>query len=197
MADIQPDDMEVYRIVNSILTSNTFVLNLPGSDYCWIIDIGDFEAINSYIHGKTIKGVFITHTHYDHIYGLPVLLEHFPDCLIYTSAEGKEGLASDKFNFSGYHGDPIVYDGPNVRVLDDGDIVEIFDGIELHAMITPGHDKSCVTYYTEDSAFTGDSYIPGFDVVTTFPRSNKEDSKISLEKIHELLKIRTIYPGHK
>lgn len=116
---------------------------------------------------------------------------------MYTSADGKEGLASDKFNFSRYHGDPIVYDGPNVRVLDDGDIVEIFEGVELHAMMTPGHDKSCVTYYTEDSVFTGDSYIPGFDVVTTFPRSNKEDSKISLEKIHELLKTRTIYPGHQ
>ena len=116
---------------------------------------------------------------------------------MYTSAFGKEGLTSDKFNLSRYHEDPIIYDGPNVRVLKDGDIVEISDGVKLYAIMTPGHDKSCVTYYTDDSVFTGDSYIPGFDVVTTFPRSNKEDSKVSLGKIYELIKTRTTYPGHK
>lgn len=189
--------MKIEKVINSVFTSNTFILASAYCEFCWLVDVGDVDTILSSLHGKTIKGVFISHTHYDHVYGLPVLLEHFPDCLIYTSAEGKEGLASDKYNFSRYHGDPIVYEGPNVRVLEDGDIVEIFDGVELHAMMTPGHDKSCVTYYTDDSVFTGDSYIPGFDVVTTFPRSNKEDSKISLEKIHELLKTRTIYPGHQ
>ena len=141
--------------------------------------------------------MFITHSHYDHIYGLLSLLERFPDCIVYTSAAGKEGLASDKFNFSRYHGDPIIYDGPNVKVLEDGDIVEIFEGVELHAMMTPGHDKSCLTYYTDDIVFTGDSYIPGYAVVTTFPRSNRDDSKISLEKIYELISTRKFYPGHK
>lgn len=197
MADIQPDNMNVYKIVNSVFSSNTFVLTSLGSNYCWIVDIGDIRPIISYIQGQSVRGVFVTHTHYDHIYGLPALLKRFPDCLVYTSPDGMEGLASDKFNFSRYHGNPIVYDGPNVRILEDGDIVEIFEGVELHAMMTPGHDKSCVTYYTEDSVFTGDSCIPGFDVVTTFPRSNKEDSKNSLGKIHELLKTRTIYPGHQ
>ena len=189
--------MQISKIVNSVFTSNTFVLTSDGTAWCYLVDVGDIEPILEMIDGKPVRGVFITHTHYDHIYGLPALLERFTDCCIYTSADGKVGLASDKFNFSRYHGDPIVYDGPNVRVLEDGDIVEIFDGVELHAMMTPGHDKSCVTYYTGDSVFTGDSYIPGFDVVTTFPRSNKEESKVSLETIYELLKTRTIYPGHQ
>ena len=189
--------MVIDRIVNTIHLSNTFIITFKENNFCWLIDVGDIAPVLSMLQSKTIKGIFITHTHYDHIYGLPALLETFPDCIVYTSAEGKDGLASDKFNFSRYHGDPIVYDGPNVRVLEDGDTVEIFDGIELHAMMTPGHDKSCVTYYTDDYVFTGDSYIPGFEVVTTFPRSNKEESKVSLEKIYELLKTRTIYPGHQ
>lgn len=187
----------IKKVVNSVFTSNTFILSDVMSDTCWLIDAGDINPILWAIQGKTVKGVFITHTHYDHIYGLLSLLEHFPDCLIYTSADGKEGLASDKFNFSRYHGDPIRYEGDNVRVLGDGDSIEIFDGVNITAMLTPGHDKSCVTYYTEDSVFTGDSYIPRFDVVTSFPRSNKTDSKISLEKIHKLLETRKIYPGHQ
>lgn len=189
--------MNITKLVNSVFKSNTFILSNIDDNVFWLVDVGDIDLIFPSIRGKTIKGVLITHTHYDHIYGLPALLERFPECIVYTSADGKEGLASDKFNFSRYHGDPIVYDGPNVRVLEDGDTVEIFDGVELHAMMTPGHDKSCVTYYTDDYVFTGDSYIPGFEVVTTFPRSNKEESKVSLEKIYELLKTRTIYPGHQ
>ena len=197
MAAILLDNMDVFKIINSVFVSNTYILTIEGDNSCCVVDVGDVEPITSYIQGKNLKAVFLTHTHYDHIYGLPSLLERFPDCIVYTSAFGKEGLTSDKFNLSRYHEDPIIYDGPNVRVLKDGDIVEISDGVKLYAIMTPGHDKSCVTYYTDDSVFTGDSYIPGFDVVTTFPRSNKEDSKVSLGKIYELIKTRTTYPGHK
>lgn len=189
--------MQISKIVNSVFTSNTFVLTSDGSDWCWLVDVGDIDPLLPVIGEREVRGVFITHTHYDHIYGLPSLLERFPDCFIYTSAEGKEGLASDKFNFSRYHGDPIRYEGPNVRVLQDCDSVEMFDDVRMTAMMTPGHDKSSVTFYTDDSVFTGDSYIPGFDVVTTFPRSNKSDADSSLKKINILLETRKIYPGHQ
>lgn len=189
--------MQVHRLVNSVFQSNTFVLSSKNSNDCWLVDVGDIRPILDYVKAKKIKGVFLTHTHYDHIYGLPALLERFPDSLIYTSADGKNGLASDKLNFSRYHGDPIRYEGPNVRILNDGDKVVLSDEVVLTAMLTPGHDKSCVTYYSADWVFTGDSYIPGLDVVTTFPHSNKTDSKYSLEKIYELIKTRIIYPGHQ
>lgn len=189
--------MQINKIVNSVFSSNTFILTSEGCKWCWLVDVGDIDPLLLEVGDREVRGIFITHSHYDHIYGLIDLLKKYPDCIIYTSIDGKEGLLSDKFNFSRYHGDSIIYAGPNVRILEDGDIVEIFDMIELHAMMTPGHDKSCVTYYTDDSVFTGDSYIPGYEVVTTFPRSKKEDSIVSLGKIYELIKTRTIYPGHQ
>lgn len=187
--------MVLYRNINSIYSSCTYIIK--SENFCWLVDVGDIKPILEFVENRTILGVFLTHTHYDHIYGLPALLEKFPDCLIYTSSDGKKGLASDKYNLSRYHMNPITYEGANIKVLSDGDTVELYDGVVLTAIMTPGHDKSSVTYYTDKCVFTGDSFIPGFDVVTSFPRSNKDESKVSLEKIYELLKTRTIYPGHQ
>ena len=191
------DEMIIDKIVNSVFRSNTYIISNKLNPYCWLVDIGDVEPVLSIVNDRTVRGVFITHSHYDHIYGILPLLEKYPDCMIYTSAEGKEGLLSDKFNFSRYHGDPISYKGNNISVLEDGDSVELFEDIVITAMLTPGHDKSCITYYTDKELFTGDSYIPGIEVFTSFPRSNKADSEISLTKIYKLFESRKIYPGHQ
>ena len=41
-----------------------------------------------------------------------------------TSSFGKEALGSDKFNFSRYHNDPVIWMGDNVTVLHENDKVE-------------------------------------------------------------------------
>lgn len=197
MAVIPLDKMKIKSLVNSVFNSNTFVLTSEKGEDCWLVDIGDIEPVLSLLNSRVVRGVFITHSHYDHIYGLPALLERYPNCLIYTSVDGMKGLASDKLNFSRYHDDPIKYEGNNIRILEDGDSVELFEGVFIRAMLTPGHDKSCVTYYTDSCVFTGDSYIPNLKVVTSFPHSNKHDSEISLKKIHKLLETRKVFPGHQ
>ena len=53
-----------------------------------------------------------------------------------------------------------------------------------------------MTYFTNDYIFTGDSYIPGVEVVTKLPRGNKKDAEHSLEKILNLTEARTICAGH-
>ena len=189
--------MLIHKIVNSVFASNTYVISEEADNSCWLVDIGDIEPVKEFVGNRFVKGVFITHSHYDHIYGIRELVEAYPGCIVYTCEEGKEGLLSDKYNFSRYHGDPISFAYPNVKVLTDGDIVELYPGYLMKVMHAPGHDKSCMTYYTDEYVFSGDSYIPGFEVVTTFPRSNKEDSSESLKKIYQLLETRKIKPGHQ
>ena len=62
--------MQIKRIVNSVFTSNTFVLTDEGSQDCWLVDVGDIEPILQEVGNRRVKGVFLTHTHYDHIYGI-------------------------------------------------------------------------------------------------------------------------------
>ncbi len=188
--------MNIVRIVNSLFTSNTFVLTDESSQDCWLVDVGDIEPIMKEIGDKQVRGLFLTHAHYDHIYGINRLVEYFPECVIYTSLHGKEGLFSDKLNFSRYHNEPIVFQGKHIEVLNDGDEILLFPNVLLKAIYTPGHDWSCMSYYTNEVIFTGDSYIPKIKVITSFPKSNKMEAKVSLDRILKFCKTRDVYPGH-
>ena len=53
-----------------------------------------------------------------------------------------------------------------------------------------------MSYYTDEIVFTGDSYIPNIKVVTTLPKSNQQEAKVSLDRILKLSKTRDVYPGH-
>lgn len=188
--------MQVTRIINSVFKSNTYLLTEEGNQCCWLVDVGDIEPILELVGNRKVRGVFLTHTHYDHIYGINQLVEHFPDCVVYTSEHGKKGLFSIQLNFSRYHNNPLIFQGEYIRVLNEGEEISLFSGVQLKAIYTPGHDWSCMSYYTNDLIFTGDSYIPNFKVISSMPRSNKEDTKISLERIMDLVKSRDVYPGH-
>lgn len=144
-----------------------------------------------------LRGVLLTHAHFDHIYGLNVLEALFPSLSIYTNQSGLDELLNDKLNFSRYYGDPFVLGSPEqVTLIDDGGVVELFDGIEAKAIYTPGHSPSCVTWLVGDLLFTGDSFIPGVKTVTNVPHSNKEQAAVSEALIHELADQRVVYAGH-
>ena len=110
--------MYIHRIINSVFTSNTYILTSEGKS-AFLMDIGDVQPVKELLDndGKVVKAVFLTHTHYDHIYGIRELIKAYPDCIIYTSSFGKEALGSDKLNFSRYHNDPIVWTENNISIL--------------------------------------------------------------------------------
>lgn len=187
--------IKVHQIINSIFESNTFILTYENK--CWIIDIGDTDKISDFISDKyELKGVLLTHSHFDHIYGINDFHKKFPDCKIYTSEYGKIALKDAKKNLSFYHEQAIEYLEDNVQVLKEGDKIELFHNIYLEVLETPGHCPSCLTYYTDNYIFTGDSYIPNLKVVTNLPKGNKIQAQESLERIKELAKNRIICPGH-
>lgn len=189
-------DLIIHRIVNSICASNTYILEYVGSPYVWLVDIGDFEAVLKYSEGKQIKGVFITHTHFDHIYGLNKLVNNYPECQICISEKGYLGLYNDKLNLSKYHHESFKLSGGKVVVLKDNESMELFHNVTLRSIATPGHDWSSMTYVVGNNLLTGDSYIPGLKVFTSFPKSNQKEAEYSLKKIMHLAKNRNLYPGH-
>lgn len=190
--------MNITRIINSVFTSNTYVLTDRNTEGCWLIDIGDVEPLLETISDKKkINGIFLTHTHYDHIYGINRLIDLYPEVVVYTSEQGKQGLFSDKLNFSRYHNDPIIFLGRHISVLHEEDEIELFPEENLKIMETPGHDWSCLSYYSvAGSIFTGDSFIPGLKVITTFPHSDRREAELSVQRIKNIAEGWDVYPGH-
>ena len=194
--------MNILPIHNSIMNSVTYVLYREDVDYCVLIDCGNSKRLYHELDrlAKYVKAVFLTHAHYDHVYGLNELLVRFPGVKIYTNAEGEKALYDTKQNFSKYHSEilPFVYAGQgNVELLEDGMVLELFSGEPLQVMFTPGHDVTCFSFIIGNYLFTGDAYIPGVKTVMTFPRSNKIDAVASLERLKALEREEYIIrPGH-
>ena len=192
--------IEVFGIVNSVSNSKTYILHSKGFDKVWLIDIGDIEPVFQFIEEKklTIDGVFLTHGHFDHFYGLQSLVDHFPDCKVYATSYTKQAMASEDLNLSVKCERPIKYEGENVTVVCEGDEFILFEGEPpLHICETPGHNPGCMVMVIGSYIFTGDAYIPGLGVKDFVPYANKEQARQSMERIIKLAECKTVFAGHK
>lgn len=157
-----------------------------------LIDPGDeWEGFDN------VDKVLLTHAHFDHIYGINRVLEMNPEVKVYTNEVGREMLLNAKKNLSRYHESPIVISKPDAIVtVNDGDEMDLDNGITAKAVFTPGHNPSCITWIIGDAIFTGDSYIPGIMTVTNLPDADKRLVAQSESLILSLAKGKTILPGH-
>lgn len=194
--------LNVSHIVNTVFTSRSYILSIDGGRTVWLVDCGDVDVIirqlsSQFDSGFVVRGVLLTHAHYDHIYGLPRLKALFPDVKVYTNAYGRRMLTDARMNMSKYHADSICFGGDNVIVCEEGDVIDLFDGIQARVYDTPGHNPSCLTYEVGEYLFTGDAFIPGVKVVTTLPGADKHLAVESLERIAILAEGRVVCPGHE
>lgn len=189
--------IRVKQIQNSFFAVANYLIESDGFDYCWLVDVGQIELIKEATAGKTIEGVFLTHSHYDHMFGINELMDAYPGCKIYLSEVGVEVLASDKLNLSKYTGHVVSYQGKNLVTFDKITEFEIFSGAGISAIPTPGHSPDSVTYCLGNNLFTGDAYIPDTPVVTKLRGGDREQAKKSTDYIQSLINEgATVYPGH-
>lgn len=191
--------MKVERFINSIFTSNSYILYTDENENAYVIDPGDSKPLLDWSikNNKVLNGIFLTHSHFDHIYGINDLLEKFPDIIIYSSFFAKEGLLSEKLNGSRYMEMPFVVDSPNVNIVKEGDSIHLWESIYLNVIETPGHNRDCISLQIGENLFTGDALIPGVKVVTKVKFSDKIQAENSIKRIfEEYMDDTIIWPGH-
>ena len=192
--------IRIKEVVNSIFTSKTYILYHEGESKAWLVDIGDIEPVIVFCKEKgfSIEGVFMTHGHFDHIYGLKSLMEYFPKCKVFATEYCKKALASDKMNLSRYYGSSFCYKEENVELVHEGDRKVLFENEPLMNFYeTPGHNPGCLTMVLGDLIFTGDAYIPEVGTNTQLPHADKELAKKSQQRIIKMAEGKRILSGHQ
>ena len=185
-------------IINKFFNSITYIIPINDSKECYLVDCGDIENVVE--QGWRVKGVFLTHCHFDHIYGINKLVEYYPEVKIYTNESGMMGLINPRLNFSKYYEEIEDFSFlylKNIILIEKEEILILYDNLNVKPLFTPGHDVSCISYIIGNNLYTGDAYIPDIKTVTTFPGSNKEQAVQSLLRLQNMEQQGfNIYPGH-
>ena len=186
--------MVVIPLKNKLLQSVSYFIGN------YIVDCGDGEAILKMAKEQRveIRGIFLTHCHQDHIYGIPKVMACFPNANIYCSEMTHKGLLDDSLNLSYIMPEfafPFIYND-SIVVLTEG--IHKIDEITMEMIICNGHSNDCQSYIIDDNLFTGDAYVPFANVFTKWPTSNKTLAVESENKLLQLANNRglIIRPGH-
>ena len=187
------------RISNDIFNSNTFILTSKTTPNAWLIDCGDYWRVKEWLDNnrKRLCGVFLTHCHFDHIYGLNVAHEEYPSLILYAHKDALYGIQDSKINKSLYTDTPFIVDSIASIPVRHGDEIELPNIGCVKIFETPGHSPDSCSFQIGNYLFTGDALIPNIKVVTKIKGGNKFVAQQSVDFILSHFDRGTIVqPGH-
>ena len=150
------------------LETNCTVLWADGSAACTVVDPGmsspeNYQQITDFLQqsGLTPDAIFLTHGHFDHVWGVRHLLDQYPGIPAYLHPLDKDimrqitgGRALDSFTF-------LKHEFPTVDVADGDTLTSA--GTAWKVLHTPGHSPGSVCYWSQDNnlLMSGDTLFAG------------------------------------
>lgn len=195
--------MNIVRIINEPVPSNTYIVYQEGSGSCVVIDPGskDCKTLLNIFNslGLMPEYILLTHEHFDHIWGCNYLINEFDSRLICSQiCKEKIGVPQNYYNKL-YFNDQTFYSISEVyKTIEELDAVFLFDGMSFSFVKTPGHSSSSICIETEKGLFTGDTFMNGYKPLIL---KRHEGSHVEFKKSVEMLinnypHTTIIYPGH-
>ncbi|MFL6074238.1 MAG: MBL fold metallo-hydrolase [Mycobacteriales bacterium] len=155
--------------------TNTYLLH--GDSGTVVVDPGPADPAHLEAIGvRDVVAIVLTHTHPDHVDGVPALAGRF----------GVDTWAADPDRV------PIP-----AEPLEEGDYV--LGGVTFTVLATPGHTADSVCFVTADGVLTGDTILGRGTTVVTHPDGDLGrylDSLRRLEALAETAGDRPVLPGH-
>ncbi len=145
--------------------------------------------------GLTPACVLLTHCHFDHVGGVSALQQSGARVFCSETEKGLIGTSADLFDAFGAPRQPFQVE----ETFFDGE-EKILCGIQVQALLTPGHTAGGVCYLitAKDGGrylFTGDTLFCGSIGRTDFPTGNIGALRASLKRLSALEDM-PVYPGH-
>lgn len=132
----------------------------------------------------TLQGVLLTHTHWDHVAGLPAVLEKYPDVKIYVHKADAGRLKKEC--------------EARLEFVTENDDIELA-GAKVKVLHTPGHSAGECCYLIEGtppSLLTGDTVFVGEVGRTDLETGSTAELFTTLQRLKTLPQHTVIYPGH-
>ena len=183
---------------------NSYLLCDEVGGECVFVDPGCYdeaesEALKSFVssHGLKPNAIWLTHGHFDHIFGVASLARDY-SILVYMSSEDKMILKRDPVYAQG-----VGLKAPDVSFetedLVDGQILASFDNGGFKVITTPGHTPGGVCFYSEENKilFSGDTLFAGSIGRTDLDGGDYDKEIVGImEKLMLLPGDVEVYPGH-
>ena len=160
-----------------------------------VLDPGqDAELLLTFLSGRNLRlrAILLTHGHFDHVNGIPGLLEKNPDVPVYAHP-------SDWVMFGHpMNRNPPDYPGVGkpTNLHDIRDIVKDFPAFGFEVLETPGHTPGSVCVKTGTLLLSGDTLFAGSCGRTDFPGGSMADMRKSLAVLAKLPPETEVVPGH-
>jgi len=167
--------------------TNTYLIGDPKTRERVLLDTGDakheyYQLLKGFVESNDliVTTVMITHSHHDHILGVPDVHKLFPlaKFLKYTMAPSFEYDEIDKSMFTHWG---------------DCEVIEAA-GLHFVAYYTPGHcdDHLCIWLEEEGALFSGDNLLGHGSTVFNHYGNYMQ----SLIRMRDLPHLSVVYPGH-
>ncbi len=189
--------LSMIKIIINDYAVNTYIINENKEAY--IIDPGsNFIGITEYIDQKgfVVKGVLLTHGHFDHIISVNQLIDKYQTKVAINEKE-KTFLFDPSLNLSNQLPSKIIIKNQdNVLTFNEKTKFKLGNNI-IKVLETPGHTKGSVCFKYKNFLFSGDTLFKGTIGRTDLPTSNTLDIQKSIRKIVLQCSDKTVvYPGH-
>ena len=182
------DGTDIIAVKNR--SNNLFFIPL---DEDWIvIDAGsDAKSVKQEmekmrIDGNKVKGVFLTHTDYDHVASITL----FPNAVIYMSRQEEQMIdGSTNRQFVKKNRLPELKSSNKVTYLSDNEIIDFYKH-KIRIIWAPGHTKGSAVYALDEKyLFTGDAFKIADGGITLHPYSmDRKAAQETIRRIKDELK---------
>jgi glyoxylase-like metal-dependent hydrolase (beta-lactamase superfamily II) len=188
--------MSCKKMITGMIQVNTYIIPNDNGD-CLIIDPSDgCEEVLSYLQKENLRplAILLTHGHFDHIMGIPEILDMYSDAKVYIHDNDKYMLGDPVINRSARRNIDFMYTG-DIESLTEGKMS--IGGFEFSVLHTPGHTQGGCVFVFDGVCFCGDTVFANSVGRSDFPNGDHDQliSSIS-EKIMTLPPQTTLCPGH-
>lgn len=192
-------DLEIFQKTLGDLGTNCYLLVNHDTKECVVFDPADEAHVLKEIFDHpdfNLKGIFLTHGHFDHIGAAKELKDTYNVPIYASKEENDQILMKLGGNLSAMFGKPMTLEAD--ELLHDGDKLDIL-GTTLECMLTPGHTAGGMCFYCEElkSVIVGDTLFCESVGRTDFPTGSGSVLVNSIrEKLFVLPDDTKVFPGH-